>query len=440
MMKASEGIYRSPLDKPLRELTEEDISQVTREDCRRYLKEKGMRRPSWNKSQAIQQVLSLKSLFETWPGKQESGSLKSPSIASGGPCPPDSAVEGAVNLSEGSRSGGEDRPPVQTDSESPAVVLETSTLQAPLFPVFCPRVADLHGDRSADGIGLWEPAGDVPRSSTKESATQMTIFYGGMVNVYDDVSTEKARFVMLLADSPDCMPHVTASPHTSAFPARRTRPPSPPPTTLPPPSASSPTDGPKTRKESVQRFLEKRKERYVFLPTSDQLRLLHETVSFFHYRFSNTRGRLKVGCGRLKSTSGLESYLTQQIRDCTRNTRSGTEDTCSPTNPVPPSTPSRSWSFRSQPVFSGDLNNDDGIGLLLRPPLFPVRKVLSISPLPLPPFPQTRTRLLNPDLCLVYQNPFTFAFGTLLIGTFFLCRCRVSGDRDVGTTRVSSGS
>ncbi|XP_031474888.1 protein TIFY 4B-like [Nymphaea colorata] len=329
MMKASDGIYRSPLDKPLRELTEEDISQVTREDCRRYLKEKGMRRPSWNKSQAIQQVLSLKSLFETWPGKQESGSRKSPSIASGGPCPPDSAGEGAANLSEGSRSGRDDRPPVQTDSESPAVAPETSTQQAPLFPLFCPRVADLQGDRSADGIGLWEPAGDVPRSSTKESATQMTIFYGGMVNVYDDVSTEKARFVMLFADSPDCMPHVTASPHTSAFPARRTRPPSPPPTTLPPPSASSPTDGPKTRKESVQRFLEKRKE----------------------------RGRLKVGCGRPKSTSGLESYLTQQIRDCTRNTRSGTEDTCSPTNPVPPSTPSRSWSFK--PVLSGDLNNDD---------------------------------------------------------------------------------
>lgn len=32
---------RSILDKPLHELTEEDISQLTREDCRKYLKEKG---------------------------------------------------------------------------------------------------------------------------------------------------------------------------------------------------------------------------------------------------------------------------------------------------------------------------------------------------------------------------------------------------------------
>ncbi|XAR57282.1 hypothetical protein NMG60_11025362 [Bertholletia excelsa] len=57
--------FRSLLDKPLHELTEEDIAQVTREDCRTYLKQKGMRRPSWNKSQAIQQVISLKTLFET---------------------------------------------------------------------------------------------------------------------------------------------------------------------------------------------------------------------------------------------------------------------------------------------------------------------------------------------------------------------------------------
>lgn len=64
-MKPGETAIRSPLDKPLGELTEEDISQLTREDCRRYLKEKGMRRPSWNKSQAIQQVISLKTLLET---------------------------------------------------------------------------------------------------------------------------------------------------------------------------------------------------------------------------------------------------------------------------------------------------------------------------------------------------------------------------------------
>ncbi|CAN1233007.1 Protein TIFY 4B [Linum perenne] len=62
---------RSPLDKPLHLLTEDDISQLTREDCRRFLKEKGMRRPSWNKSQAIQQVISLKTLLEPPPESED---------------------------------------------------------------------------------------------------------------------------------------------------------------------------------------------------------------------------------------------------------------------------------------------------------------------------------------------------------------------------------
>ena len=32
---------KSALEKPLSELTEEDIAQVTREDCRKFLKQKG---------------------------------------------------------------------------------------------------------------------------------------------------------------------------------------------------------------------------------------------------------------------------------------------------------------------------------------------------------------------------------------------------------------
>ncbi|KAE9460626.1 hypothetical protein C3L33_07465, partial [Rhododendron williamsianum] len=40
-MSTEETVSRSTLDKPLHLLTEEDISQLTREDCRRYLKEKG---------------------------------------------------------------------------------------------------------------------------------------------------------------------------------------------------------------------------------------------------------------------------------------------------------------------------------------------------------------------------------------------------------------
>lgn len=42
---AAETAARSPLDKPLSQLTEEDIAQLTREDCRRFLKEKGLLPP-----------------------------------------------------------------------------------------------------------------------------------------------------------------------------------------------------------------------------------------------------------------------------------------------------------------------------------------------------------------------------------------------------------
>lgn len=111
-MPPEETAVKVILDKPLHQLTEDDIAQVTREDCRRYLKEKGtpsmkvtfsemkklvanfvskwcfflvkffcavfgagMRRPSWNKSQAIQQVIMLKKLLEASPDS-DAGSHK----------------------------------------------------------------------------------------------------------------------------------------------------------------------------------------------------------------------------------------------------------------------------------------------------------------------------------------------------------------------------
>lgn len=40
-MPPEESVSKSLLDKPLQQLTEDDISQLTREDCRRYLKLKG---------------------------------------------------------------------------------------------------------------------------------------------------------------------------------------------------------------------------------------------------------------------------------------------------------------------------------------------------------------------------------------------------------------
>lgn len=44
-MQPKETVSRSPLYKPLHLLSEDDISQLTREDCRRFLKEKGLPLP-----------------------------------------------------------------------------------------------------------------------------------------------------------------------------------------------------------------------------------------------------------------------------------------------------------------------------------------------------------------------------------------------------------
>lgn len=40
-MSAGTTTFRTILEKPLNQLTEDDISQLTREDCRKFLKEKG---------------------------------------------------------------------------------------------------------------------------------------------------------------------------------------------------------------------------------------------------------------------------------------------------------------------------------------------------------------------------------------------------------------
>ncbi|KAL3647834.1 Protein TIFY 4B-like isoform X1 [Castilleja foliolosa] len=169
---------KSLLEKPLHQLTEDDISQLTREDCRRYLKEKGMRRPSWNKSQAIQQVIMLKKLLEV---DSEAGSFKLPNNAHSSntaiPCVPRG---------------------INRDAKISVSVEKTTTH----------HIQDLNKPDSLVGFSgrfaatKAEPAQPRATATTNVAAGQMTIFYSGKVNVYDDMPAEKARAIMHLASSP----------------------------------------------------------------------------------------------------------------------------------------------------------------------------------------------------------------------------------------------
>uniref|UniRef100_A0A0C9RXL3 TSA: Wollemia nobilis Ref_Wollemi_Transcript_5677_1815 transcribed RNA sequence n=1 Tax=Wollemia nobilis TaxID=56998 RepID=A0A0C9RXL3_9CONI len=121
-------------------------------------------------------------------------------------------------------------------------------------------------------------------STMKAPTAQLTIFYDGMVNVYDDVPADKAQAIMLLADSghpmnmkPQQPPSASsllsnpltsmARPSLSFQTSSGNKEVSIPPLPLPGcPNQNQPvrklqSDLPIARKHSLQRFLEKRKDR-----------------------------------------------------------------------------------------------------------------------------------------------------------------------------------
>ncbi|XP_042495254.1 protein TIFY 4B-like isoform X2 [Macadamia integrifolia] len=262
-MRPEETTYQSALDKPLDQLTDEDISQLTREDCRRYLKEKGMRRPSWNKSQAIQQVLSLKSLLET---RSDSGAGTRQSFVSSRPENPlpHHIPSGPVSASDEHVSYRRKDPP-----------------KLPFSGNVSARLPSTDNNKSIP------PTPNRIKSVASEPVGQMTIFYHGKVNVYDDVSATKARAIMQLAASPIYLPLDTPSGVNTAirpFPCHLQASSDTPGSSSP--ASSSPSlqttkvavntvpykeegsmshevePGPASRKASLQRYLEKRKDRY----------------------------------------------------------------------------------------------------------------------------------------------------------------------------------
>ncbi|MCD9641432.1 hypothetical protein HAX54_027610 [Datura stramonium] len=196
-MTPGETVSRSLLDKPLYQLTEDDISQLTREDCRRFLKGKGMRRPSWNKSQAIQQVISLKALLETTPDT-------------------DAGIRKKLTFS-----------------------------RRYSFPsrTIC----------SAD-----TPVG------------QMTIFYSGKVNVYNDVPADKAQNNHVSSFKPPCVLSETlnatvAARHSAYYKLQILK--LCPDTDMVPTIQTEAVESSTSRKTSLQRYLEKQKYGLSTAPT-----------------------------------------------------------------------------------------------------------------------------------------------------------------------------
>ncbi|KAL3517612.1 hypothetical protein ACH5RR_020201 [Cinchona calisaya] len=340
-MPPEETVNKSPLDKPLHQLTEDDISQLTREDCRRYLKQKGMRRPSWNKSQAIQQVILLKTLLGTTSDSDAGGGTR------------------YIPPTRNNYNNKNDNPPLNSASKGTSTDAEVSESAEETVPSEGKDVEK----PVVSGHLIVEDNDSVPPSPRNTGSSnipvgQMTIFYCGRVNVYDDVPADKAQELMHLAASPLHLPQeplvdsslslqstchlqattVKSSPDSSVILLPNTR-------TVKMNESTGLNveeymfpednhDSPSCRKALVQRYLEKRKDRF--------------------------KSKRKVG---MTPTTSLDAYLNPQMGQHIPGEHSSRTDPCSPPQIRLPNAPIRYSSMENSLTrsanFSAGLNDRD---------------------------------------------------------------------------------
>ncbi|CAL9066421.1 unnamed protein product [Musa banksii] len=361
-MNPGETTPPSPLDKPLAELTEEDIAQLTREDCRRFLKAKGQS-PLFLSAIALSTMLliwrwgingGLDGNLQACDGRRgtsrrrSSRSSLSRPFSRGGP-----AVTTALLAAESSKSCSllllRSRYRHRRSSAFPSLPMSSTCVVVPflLTSISCfflqdsPPPAPKEGGsgsqplakepspyRRRDPIPPPYSAGNPtcqtpiagadlphppekrcpsPRLTAEVPVGQMTIFYDGMVNVYDGVSADQARSIMELAASPVCFDDPTGAFSPARPPAFRFPPGLPRPAPVPTapsfvgtfpispagtmihrvadgsddrrvPRETEP-EGPTSRKASLQRYLEKRKDRFkgkkiIGGPTSSNMEMI----------------------------------------------------------------------------------------------------------------------------------------------------------------------